>query len=439
MAYRIKQLEPFLALPEPYKCPSCPYCNGTRDPTVKYPKPEPFAWYQSLGSPKHIVAPMVDQSELPFRMLCRKYGADLCYTPMFNSRLFATDTEYRRQQFSTCPEDRPLFVQFCGNDADTVLAAARIVEDKCDAVDLNLGCPQGIAKKGFYGSFLMERWDVIHTILHTLAVELKVPVVAKMRIFDDEALTLRYARMIRDCGVHLIAVHGRTREMKGQITGIADLQAIRKVKEHITTVPIVANGNIQEYRDVPINLEVTRCEGAMSAEALLWDPRLFANPQRPVFTGRSFQVDKATRLDGIAVAQEYMDLAEKYWTPFANVKAHVFKMVHHSLECITEFRMTVADIPGCKPNMPLLREAVNALGAADKERGPEAAYEKRTRPPKRERGDEADGGEAASASTEGPPKLEQPAPAAVATDVSDIPADAACATTHPVDEGQLCN
>ena len=92
-----------------------------------------YDWYRSIGSPRYIVAPMVDQSELGYRMLTREYGADLVYTQMFNAPVFARDKQYRMNNFRTCEGDRPLIVQFAGHDPASMLAAAKIVEDKCDA------------------------------------------------------------------------------------------------------------------------------------------------------------------------------------------------------------------------------------------------------------------------------------------------------------------
>lgn len=364
MAYNKEKLKYHIERPaeDVYKCETCPYCNGERDPTPRHKKPAPFEFWEKIGAPKYTVAPMVDQSELPFRMLCRKYGATLAYTPMFHSRSFMESATYRREQFSTCPEDRPLFVQFCGHEADTVLAAAKYIEEDCDAVDLNLGCPQGIARRGFYGAFLMEHWDIVHTIIHTLAVELKCPVTAKMRLFDDEDLTLKYAKMLVDAGATVVGVHGRTREMKGQDTGMADLDMIRKVQAHIGhRVPVIENGNIMTFADVHPAIEKTNTQSVMSAEALLWDPRLYSNPQRPVLTGRSFHMDKETRLDAIQTALDYLEFVKKYPEDLGKVKAHLFKILYHSYEVHVPFRHALGDFNCTEGALETLVEHVEKL------------------------------------------------------------------------------
>jgi hypothetical protein len=97
---------------------------------------------------KYICAPMVGASELAFRLLTRRYGCQLAYTPMISSARFAVDEEYRKQEFQSIPADRPLVCHFSANDPAQMLAAARHVEHKCDAIDLNLGCPQRVAFVG---------------------------------------------------------------------------------------------------------------------------------------------------------------------------------------------------------------------------------------------------------------------------------------------------
>lgn len=155
---------------------------------------------------------MVDQSELPYRMLTRKYGADICYTPMYHARLFSTSEKYRKDMFTPNKEDRPLVVQFCANDPQILLNAAKYVEDHCDAVDINLGCPQGIAKKGNYGSYLLEKTELIVSMVKILKENLKVPVTCKIRCLPNEKDTLHLAHEIEKAGASLLTVHGRTRD-----------------------------------------------------------------------------------------------------------------------------------------------------------------------------------------------------------------------------------
>ena len=203
-------------------------------------------FYQKvLGNPKFIVAPMVEQSELPWRVLSRRCGAQLCFTPMINAKVFMDLNQkgYHESVFSTCPTDRPLIVQFCGNNPEIILKAAQKLEHCCDAVDINLGCPQGIAKRGHYGSYLQDEWELIESIVSTLDKNLWVPVTCKIRIFSDVEKTLKYAIMLQAAGCKMLTVHGRTREQPGQITGLADWEQIRSVKKELE-IPVVANGNI---------------------------------------------------------------------------------------------------------------------------------------------------------------------------------------------------
>lgn len=412
-----------------YTCASCPYCNGSRSDQVKHIRSEtkpndPWAFWnriivakyratQSLPAQRNLegcaspraaeclppnkmfaVGPMVDQSELPFRLLCREYGATLTYTPMLHAKSFAESPTYRQQFLTTTPVDevlqalrenkkegereslvnvdRPLIVQFCASDPDTLLQAARYAvwgstspppSDTplyaCDAVDLNLGCPQGIARRGHYGSFLMEEWDLIHTLLHTLHCELEVPVTAKIRVFDrpdgtlDEPLTLAYIKMIRDAGASALCIHGRTRAQKGSQSGLADLAFLQRLCEAIgQSIPVLSNGNVLWGEDVRQHLRAIGSEGHVCAEPLLWDPRLFTfvRPSTAI-TSRvpSGRLDviasKEARLGALSTALRYLTYVQHYPVPLGFAKAHLFKICYHSYECEPAWREALSALP----------------------------------------------------------------------------------------------
>lgn len=276
---------------------------------------------------------MVDQSELAWRKLCRRHGAELCYTPMFHAKLFGTNPSYRAQNW--CEEDgdpkvdRPLIVQFCANDPDELLAAAKHVVGRCDAVDLNLGCPQGIAKKGHYGAFLMEDWELVSSLIRKLDTELEVPVTAKIRIFEDRMKTLEYARMVLNAGAQFLTVHGRTREMKGQHTGLANWPQIRFLRENLPPdTVIIANGNIIYQEDVDRCVAETGADAVMSAETNLSNPAVFEKSPADQFP----RIDQLTR--------EYFEIA-KHTPGYASktaMKSHFFRLLRTFFNHHTDIR-----------------------------------------------------------------------------------------------------
>uniref|UniRef100_A0A5J6NDW3 tRNA-dihydrouridine(16/17) synthase [NAD(P)(+)] n=1 Tax=Cymbidium ensifolium TaxID=78740 RepID=A0A5J6NDW3_CYMEN len=287
------------------------------------------AWehWRRLGSPRLIVAPMVDNSELPFRMLCRKYGAEAAYTPMLHSRIFTENEKYRITEFSTCKEDRPLFVQFCANDPYVLLEAAKKVEPYCDYVDINLGCPQRIARRGNYGAFLMDNLPLIKSLVEKLANNLHVPVSCKVRIFPDLKDTLAYTTMLEEAGCALLAVHGRTRDEKDGKKLRADWDAIRAVKNTVS-IPVLANGNIRHMDDVQSCLAYTGADGVLSAESLLENPALFTGFRTAEWKDDSDNNSfKDGGLDQADLVEEYLKLCERYPVPWRMVRSHVHKML----------------------------------------------------------------------------------------------------------------
>lgn len=287
---------------------------------------------------------------------------------MFHSRLFATTPTYRAQSFQpphldgNPTHDRPTFVQFCSNDPADLLAAARHVAPHCDAIDLNLGCPQGIARKGHYGAFLQEEWALIHNLIRTLRDGLDIPVTAKIRILDTPQRSLDYARMVVDAGASVLTVHGRTREQKGHNTGMADWGIIKHIRDHLPQeVVVLANGNVLWQEDVARCIAATGVDGVMSAEGNLHNPAIFE-------TSSDWE-RRFPRMD--LVGREYLDIVREHvlpplgldalWAeqPMSNktkkrfevlmadpsltpIKSHLFKLWHSALPRHTQVRDLLA-------------------------------------------------------------------------------------------------
>ncbi|KII60958.1 tRNA-dihydrouridine(16/17) synthase [NAD(P)(+)]-like protein [Thelohanellus kitauei] len=266
--------------------------------------------HESLRS---VVAPMVGYSELAWRMMMRERGATLCYTPMINGSIFIRDSTHRSEEIQIHDKDRPLIVQFAANNPELFYACGKYVEPICDAVDLNLGCPQNIARKGRYGSFLQEDWQLINNILRQASAALSLPVTCKIRILDTLEKSIDYARMLERSGVSMICVHGRTRDQKGQFMGLANWDFIKAIKQSVS-IPIISNGNIRYHSDIKDCLDYTRADGVMVAEGCLYNPYIFEPKNKSMF----------------CAAREYIQYASKYSTPLYFWRGHIFKLLIHA-------------------------------------------------------------------------------------------------------------
>jgi len=300
---------------------------------------EGVSLFDRLGRPAHILAPMVDQSFLPFRVLARRYGAQLCYTPMINAGQFVKSVQYQREVLNDIgvAADRPLIAQFAGHDPMTLMDAARRVEYVVDAVDLNLGCPQGIARRGRYGAFLLEEEDLVVEIVRTLTSQLGVPVTCKIRLFQGQLdRTVRLCQNLEQAGCALLTVHGRTRHQNKETVGACDFGAISTIKASVQ-IPVFANGGIATFDDVEQCLALTGVDGVMSSEAALENPALFCKNRDA----------EGNYIDQDRLVREYLDLAEQYLPASVVtgkdhcpkcVKAHLFKMLYAGLQANHDLR-----------------------------------------------------------------------------------------------------
>jgi tRNA-dihydrouridine synthase B len=220
------------------------------------------------------LAPMSGVTNLPLRLLCKKYGASLVYSEMISSEAIVRENPKSISLGLIAAKERPVGIQLMGSDPDILQRSALILDKiyRPDIIDLNFGCPaQDVVRNGC-GCALLEKTGIIRDIVEHLTGSLDVPVTAKMRVLDSSELTIEVAKTLEKAGASGITVHGRT--MKQGYSGKVNLEKIRAIKSAIT-IPVIANGDIRDEKTASHVLEYTRCDGLMIGRAAIGDPYIF--------------------------------------------------------------------------------------------------------------------------------------------------------------------
>ncbi len=241
--------------------------------------------------PPLTLAPMAGQTNHAFRTLCRDMGdCGLVCTELISSQAMQYKGARQRTmlKFDWSPEESPFAVQLFGSDPYIMAEAARIVADHgADIVDINMGCwvPK-IAKKGG-GAALLKDLCSATAVVEAVVNAVEVPVTVKIRSGWDmtNPTAVQFARAAEQLGAQAIAVHARFAEQG--FTGQADWDVIRQVKQAVTSIPVIGNGDVFNATDARRMLEETGCDGVMIGRAALGNPWIFRQIAHYIRTGEA--------------------------------------------------------------------------------------------------------------------------------------------------------
>ncbi len=246
-----------------------------------------------------ILAPMAGITNAAFRRLCREHGGGLYVAEMVTSRALVERSPESMRIIAHDPDETPRSVQVYGVDPATIGAAVKILveEDRADHIDMNFGCPvPKVTRKGG-GAVLPWKRDLFRDIVRAAvreASKFDVPVTVKMRkgVDDDHLTYLDAGRMAEREGVAAVALHART--AADYYSGQADWEAIARLKEAVTSIPVLGNGDIWAAEDALHMVEQTGCDGVVVGRGCMGRPWLFADLQA-AFEGRPERVQPDLR------------------------------------------------------------------------------------------------------------------------------------------------
>ena len=230
-----------------------------------------------LGQHPVLLAPMEDVTDESFRLICKEQGADFTYTEFVSADALIRNIAATTRKLNIRPAERPAAIQIYGRDTQSMVEAARIVEQaQPDVIDINFGCPvKKVAGKGAGAGMLRDIPKMLE-ITSAVVKAVNIPVTVKTRTgWDaDHRIIATLAEPLQDCGIKALTVHGRTRAQ--MYTGRADWEMIARVKEHPRlTIPLIGNGDITTGQEAREAFDRYGVDGVMVGRASIGAPWIF--------------------------------------------------------------------------------------------------------------------------------------------------------------------
>ena len=254
-----------------------------------------------FGERPLFLAPMEDVTDIGFRKMCKRFGAAMVYTEFVSADAVIRSIKSTLNKIVIDEEERPVGIQIYGKDVESMVEAAKIVEQvKPDVIDINFGCPvKKVANKGA-GSGMLKNIPLLLEITREVVKAVNAPVTVKTRLgWDDNNLIITdLAEQLQDCGIQALTIHGRTRAK--MYTGEADWTLIGEVKKNPRIhIPIIGNGDVTSVADAQKRFDSYGVDAVMIGRATFGCPWLFSETDAP-------DTQKLTLDDKIDILEEML-------------------------------------------------------------------------------------------------------------------------------------
>jgi len=249
-----------------------------------------------------LLAPMAGVSDRPFRQLCKQFGAGLTVSEMVTSDYRLWSTRKSRLRLDHAGETKPRSVQIAGSDPAQMAQAAQMnVECGAEIIDINMGCPAKKVCNKSAGSALLKDERLVADIIKAVVSAVNVPVTLKIRTgwSVDNRNGTTIAKMAEDCGIQMLAVHGRTRACG--FAGQAEYDTMADIKSRIR-IPMIANGDIVSASDALTVLKKTGADGVMIGRAAQGQPWIFNQINHVLATGQEIAAPSTNEIKKLIVS-----------------------------------------------------------------------------------------------------------------------------------------
>lgn len=265
-----------------------------------------------------VLGPMAGVTDLPYRILCREYGADLIYTEMVSAKGIYYNNKNTESMLEVLEEERPVALQLFGSDPYIMSEIAKKIEHRnFDILDINMGCPVPKVVNNGEGSALLNNPKLIGEIVSSMSKAISKPLTVKIRkgFKQDECNVVEIAKVLEQSGAAAVAIHGRTREQ--YYSGKADWEAIRLAKQAVS-IPVIGNGDVDSPEAAKALIDYTGCDGIMIARGVRGNPWLFGQVKEYLATGKL--LGKPEIEEVVALMKRHARLNVKYKGEFTGIR-----------------------------------------------------------------------------------------------------------------------